>query len=388
MRAVLTISANELRRVLRDRTAAFFVFVLPVVIIVIIGTTFGSTGSDLPVGVVDLDGSPRSRELVAGLDRSAALDVERYDDERDLATDVRTGRVEGGVVVDAGYGDALDGTGTAEVRLLADPAAGTGTPVRSAVRAAVGEQGRVVAAARFAAERAGAAPADLMATAEQAAARTPPIAVEEERVGDRGRAEISPFAVTAPSNLVLFVFVNSLTVGAVLAADRRSGIVHRLLATPNRVPTILLGIGAAKFAFALVQAAFVLAVGGWLFDVDWGDPVAAAALVVVFAVVSTAVGLLVGSVARSTDTAQSVAVPVAIGMGMLGGCMWPLEIVPDPMRIAGHAVPHAWAMDGWNDLVFDGEGLAAIAPELAVLAGYAVVLVAVAAWRLRVALTR
>jgi ABC-2 type transport system permease protein len=49
--------------------------------------------------------------------------------------------------------------------------------------------------------------------------------------------------------------------------------------------------------------------------------------------------------------------------------MWPLDIVPRPMQVIGHVTPHAWAMDGWQELIFEGNGLADILPNLAVLAG-------------------
>jgi ABC-2 type transport system permease protein len=67
--------------------------------------------------------------------------------------------------------------------------------------------------------------------------------------------------------------------------------------------------------------------------------------------------------------------------------MWPLEIVPSAMRAIGHIAPHAWAMDGWIALIFDGESVAGIAPQLAVLAGFALVLGLAARRRLRRALT-
>jgi ABC-2 type transport system permease protein len=68
---------------------------------------------------------------------------------------------------------------------------------------------------------------------------------------------------------------------------------------------------------------------------------------------------------------------------MLGGCMWPLEIVPPVMRTVGHAVPHAWAMDAWTALALDGEGVGAVTTELLVLAAFALVLGTIAVLRLR-----
>lgn len=143
-----------------------------------------------------------------------------------------------------------------------------------------------------------------------------------------------------------------------------------------------------RFAIALLQAVLIVAVGALLFDVDWGDPLGAAALTLVFVLLSTGAGMLVGAVARTGDQASSIGPPIGIAFGMLGGCMWPLEIVGDAVRTIGHAVPHAWAMDAWIDLVFDGERIAAIAPELAVLAAWTVALLALASWRLSHALTR
>jgi ABC-2 type transport system permease protein len=58
------------------------------------------------------------------------------------------------------------------------------------------------------------------------------------------------------------------------------------------------------------------------------------------------------------------------------------------MQRIAHITPHAWALDGFAELVRRGGGVVDILPELGVLAAYAVVLFALASWRLRVAITR
>jgi ABC-2 type transport system permease protein len=119
------------------------------------------------------------------------------------------------------------------------------------------------------------------------------------------------------------------------------------------------------------------------FGVTWGNLLAAAALVVTFAVLATAVGLLLGSWASDADQAQSIGIPIGVATGMLGGCMWPLEVVPRAMQVAGHISPHAWAMDAWQELIYDRADLAGIAPNLAVLGGMALVVGAFAVRQLR-----
>ncbi|HEX6423298.1 MAG TPA: ABC transporter permease [Acidimicrobiales bacterium] len=386
MRAIATIAVNEVRRTARERVAMFFFVVLPVVIILIIGSTIGAADT-VEVGVVDLDGSAASASLVAALDRRDGVAVEAYDTLRTLRRDVRLGSVSAGLVVPAGYGDAIDGGGDAAVEMLADPTSGSAAAAQATVRAAVGDAAVDVAATRLASDAAGIDGADaerqvaaLDAQVARAGVRSTPV--------DQGESPaLGSFDYTAPSNLVLFTFVNTIVVGSLIALERRQGITRRMLATPHGTGTILAGIGAAKLLFALLQSALIVGVGTLVFGVRWGDPAAATLVVVLFAMVATAVGLLVGATVRDPDQAQAVGIPVAIALGMLGGCMWPLEIVPPVMRAIGHVAPHAWAMDAWIALIFEGEGLGGIAGELAVLAGYAVVLGVVARRRLLRALT-
>jgi ABC-2 type transport system permease protein len=189
-------------------------------------------------------------------------------------------------------------------------------------------------------------------------------------------------------NLVLFVFITSLAGAAALIEERRLGVTRRMLAAPTTATAILLGETLGRFLVALLQGLIVFTIGWLVFGVDWGDPPAALLLVTVFALVGTGAGMLFGSLLRTPEQATSIGPPVGIALGMLGGCMWPLAIVPAPMRLAGHLFPHAWAMDAFIDLISENAGLAGIAGKLAVLAAFAAVLLAVATWRLRRALVR
>jgi ABC-2 type transport system permease protein len=78
---------------------------------------------------------------------------------------------------------------------------------------------------------------------------------------------------------------------------------------------------------------------------------------------------------------------LGIGMGVLGGCIWPLALVPDWLRTVDHAVPQAWAVDTWTTLPSRADGLSAILIGLAVLAAFATALLVLAAPALRQRLT-
>jgi ABC-2 type transport system permease protein len=384
--AVAAIAGNEVRRLVHDRMALLFVVLVPTAIILLIGSTFGAT-EGLDVGVIDRDGTAESRALVDGLRDTEGVDV--YRDEGHLRRDIRTGVVSAGVVIPAGYGGALDAGDDATVTLVADPTSTSAAAVQASVRATVGDRAAVVAAGRAAAGQ-GADPTAVASARQEAAALapdTPEVGVRTVTVDAEGEVPLGDFDYTAPSNLVLFTFVNTLVAGTALASERRQGITRRMLATPHGTGTILLGLGASKLAVALLQSAVILVIGAVLFDVAWGDPLAVVLLVLLFALVATFAGLFVGAVATDQEQAAAVATPIAIALGMLGGCMWPLALVPPVMRTIGHVTPQAWAMDAWLILIWDRGGVAAIAGPLAVLAGFAAVLGALATWRLRRSLT-
>jgi ABC-2 type transport system permease protein len=58
------------------------------------------------------------------------------------------------------------------------------------------------------------------------------------------------------------------------------------------------------------------------------------------------------------------------------------------MQKIAHITPHAWALDGFAELVRRNGTVVDILPQLAILTAYAVVLLILASWRLRITLTR
>ncbi|HJR24645.1 MAG TPA: ABC transporter permease [Acidimicrobiales bacterium] len=383
VRTAWTISVNELRRLRSHKEIVVFGLALPAIIISLVGLTFGTTGS-IDLGVLDRDGSARSASLVERFRDVDGVTLEVYDDEDELRTDVRTTAIGAGLLIPAGYADDL-AAGHADVEVVVDPNAEGVASALATIQGAVDEQGVDEAAVAAVADATG----DEPRAREVVTGLAPSVApVEVHELDVLGAdVETGSFSHTAPGNLVLFVFINTFVISTILAYDRKAGIIGRLLSTPTPPASVLAGLGLSKLAFALVQSAVLVSVGSVAFGVVWGDPVAAVALTVTFAVLSTAVGLLVGSWVRDAEQAQAIGIPLSVGLGMLGGCMWPLDIVPRPMQIIGHLTPHAWTMDAWVELIFEGGSITAILPNLAVLAGMALLVTPFAVRKLRQSVT-
>jgi ABC-2 type transport system permease protein len=381
--AVIAVTRTELARIVRDRTGLFFIVVLPVLVIVVIGSSIGSVAGSARIGVLDLDQTPASARLISDLDASDRLDVVVISDEETLAVDVRLDRLRAGLIVPAGHADRLDAGEVSELDMIVDPSRATSTAARTSVAAVIDRHAAVVAATRFTAERTNISSADAAVLAESVAARSTPVPVTTTDVGAGGIDSGSPFSYPAAANLVLFTFLNTLAVGGVIVESRRLGVTRRLLAGPVSPGTVVAGYAASRFVVALLQGLLVVLAGALLFDVAWGSTPAVTLLVTLFAVVAAAAGVLIGAMASTPEQTQSIGIPLGIAMGMLGGALWPLQFVPDWLRQLGHITPHAWAMDGWVTVIFENGGVTDILAELAVLVAFGVVLTTYAAVMLR-----
>jgi ABC-2 type transport system permease protein len=68
-------------------------------------------------------------------------------------------------------------------------------------------------------------------------------------------------------------------------------------------------------------------------------------------------------------------------MAALGGAFIPTWVMGEFLGSVGKFVPQYWAIEAFTNVMIRGQGLAEIATELAVLAGFTVVFAAVALWR-------
>ncbi len=379
---VLAIAGVNLRRMLRHRTSVFFLLVFPLLMTLVLGIAFG--GQNAPrLAVVAPHGAPLAGGLVSGLQHAAGLDVARYADRAAAVAAVESGRAEAGVVVPGGYDTAVAAGRTARVDFLsrADRSA---VQVRMIVRAAVDEQVARLRAARTVAARSGLSYDAAVRSTDAAELRVAKVPVTTRTAGSATfPATLGRFDVGASSQLLLFVFITSMTGAAALIETRRLGVSRRMYATPTRVSTIVAGEAAGRIVIAAVQGLLIMTGAALVFGVSWGAPWPALLLMLFFATVAGSAGMLLGALAKTSQQAIAGGLLVGLGMSALGGCMMPMEFFSPTLRLVAHVTPHAWAADAFAALVRRGGTLVTILPELGVLAVYAVVLFAVGSWLLR-----
>jgi ABC-2 type transport system permease protein len=333
----LTIAARELRLWMRDRHALFFTFALPLLFITVFGLAFG--GGDgigrIDVLVVQEDNGSLAENYVRALD--AVFNVTEVDNVTAAVEDVEDGEKVAVIIVPEGFSE-----NAVPVHLIYDE---TKREVYTIVMYV------------------------LQAVTLEATGQEPPIVADSV-----SGKQLDPFQFYVPGMAVMFILMVGGIGGAESTIEERDkGTFKRNLLAPIGRASYLSGTLLARFLMGCMQLVVFFGAGILIFGmVIEGSFLLVAligALVVMFGV---GLGLLVSSFIHTRDGATGAIMALVLPMSALGGLWWSIDLMPGYMQSIAHVLPTYHAQNALTNVVVRGKDLAEIAPNLLVLAGFAI----------------
>ena len=174
-------------------------------------------------------------------------------------------------------------------------------------------------------------------------------------------------AMLFPGMILLVVFLSAEGMSLDIWKERRAGAVRRLAATPAGVHTFLAGKLAATSGVFLLAVTVLFAVARLLFDVPMRSPLLAVAWAAGSALVLY-LGLLVVQLLIANDrTATTVASAIVFPLAVLGGCFFPLEIMPEGFARAARMTPNGWMLVQLKSILAGSAGIARVTEAFAAL---------------------
>ena len=281
------------------------------------------------------------------------------------------------IIIPPGFSAAIDSGEPVEVTLLFDP---TGDSVRmqqiegvargAAVKLSLQNQladgmGQMADLTMFAPEN--------VRDPMRVVAENPALTVEQmpairlEKVSPTS-VELRPtpntYQQTIPGYAVMFVFFIITSLSASIRSERLNGTFRRMLSMPVGRGELLAGKMLASIVIGVTQVIVLFVVGALVFRMGLGNsPLAFLVLTIALVACAAALGL-----AASTTRIKGagLAAPLIIA-ALLGGCMFPPDLMPPFLRALSYAVPHRWALNGYQNLLVRGLGFEQVAPQIAAL---------------------
>ena len=203
-----------------------------------------------------------------------------------------------------------------------------------------------------------------------------------EKVGEVEGEEPSNYVI--PGYLVMFVFFTAALSAENIVRERQNRTLERMLAGSVRRESILGGIFAGTAAKGLIQLLIFWTLGILVFNIDLGlSPAAVILLSLLMVIMSSAFAIMLATLVKTQRSAGSLASITSLALAPLGGCWWPLFILPKWMQALAKITPHGWANTGFNKLLVFGADFNAAVPEMLALLGFAALFGIVAVWRFR-----
>ena len=385
MTVLAALAGVELRRFLRDRSNIFFVFILPLLLVMLIGIQFSGDNQRSRVAIAAEPSSLRY-QLVEAMEADD-IDVTSAD-EPDAKQQVARGRADAALVVSEEAATAFAEGRPLEIEIVTGSQ--TAAPladqrVRTAVRklATAEAQSSVLIEAGLDPDAVEGLLTDAREVAEPV--RLEVVDLDELSQEFEGAGQ---FDVGAGQQLLLFTFLASLAGSTTLIQARSLGVVPRVLSAPLTTRTVIVGQALGRFAIASLQGAYIMLGTSLLFGVQWGNRWLSLLVVMLFCGVAASAAMLIGSVVDNESAAAGVGVGAGLVLAGLGGCMLPLELFSDTMTAVSRFTPHSWAYRAFAELQRRDGTFVDIAPFLGVLALMAAIVLVVAGVALRRAMAR
>jgi ABC-2 type transport system permease protein len=397
MSKILAIIKLNLLETIRDKRTLFFLILFPLIFTFIFGKAFGSGGSSgVPVVFADLDKATYSRYLLDTLQANKSIQLISKRDRDEAVKAIKDKKADLAIVIPKGFSADLMGDRKVTVETITLPNSNTGLALKEVFNGVVNRLeansgaasetvDKKLKAQKITKDDASQTWKKVFQEAEKKWSPQPPLSVKYQELSAKGQEkEFNSMTHYSLGFAVAFVmFTITFSAGGILQ-EKEKGTWNRVLSTPTRPSLILGGHLISTFIIGWLQIAILILFGQFAFNVDWGSNIFRVIIVMSFYLFAvTGLGLMITSFVKTHAQLQAIAQLILPAFAMLGGCYWPLDIVPKIMQKIAAYIPTGQAMSALLNVVARGKSLADVQMSLYILLAMGVVFFAIGLKRIR-----
>ncbi|AWB43208.1 ABC transporter permease [Paenibacillus sp. CAA11] len=373
-----TIAWFELLRLMRNRTVLFIQFLLPIVIIYILGNAlagdFSQRAMERPetvkVMLVGEEGQPEASESPGGLSAflsssavSKWIQTEPGKSRDEAVHALREEHADYAVVIPADFEERLMQGQPVSWELLQGSSSSKNLVANQIFSSYLDQANRIQASLKVLGSKAASQLMQSQGNAAEAA-----VSAELSREGKSYTA----FQYYSASMLIMFLLYSGLSASISLSSERTSHTLYRLGSMPVSPGTVFGGKILGNSLMGFLQALVIVGFTKWVYGVDWGmQPLLLALLCFLVVLCSMFLAVTVSLFVHKPSSARAVIQTIIVAMTALSGGFTPLPV--ELINRIGEFTPSHWAMQGiLRMMLYENQGQ--IMYHVAVLGGIAALL--------------
>lgn len=359
---------KEFTQIRRDRRLAISLVIPPTLQLLLFGFALNATVDNLNLGIVDLDHSPQSRDLIANMTESRAFKLGgTYASADQMGVAISKNQIDAGLVIPTGFAKDLSRGRQSTVQILLNAMNANTAAIAQGYSEGVLQNWNL----------------------------HPQFLTAPRPAGHRGSVILHPafffnpglvsawFIVTGTFG-VLLMLNGSLIAGSAMIKERENGTVEQLLMTPASTTEIIV----AKIAPLFVLLCGMIMLATVIIRVVFGVPFRGNFLLVLLGaqlcvLCGIGIGTVIATFTRSAQQSQLMAFFVNPPLATLSGSLTPIEAMPhwlQPFTIV-NPLRHFGII--CRSVLLKGSGLETVWPNFLALIVFTVIMMSFSVWRFR-----
>ncbi|HET7375437.1 MAG TPA: ABC transporter permease [Anaerolineae bacterium] len=368
---LLSLVRKEFLQIIRDPRTLVIMFVMPIVMLFLLGYSATNDVRNVPIAIFDQDRSQSARDL---LNAYRNADYFRFDfavaSVEEMKNLIDAGQAKAGLIIPPDYGDRVAHGEQAQVAFVID---GSDPTIAATALSAATLIGQTKATAVLRAS---------LETRGQGNAINLPVEVRTQ-VWYNPDLISAYFMIPGLVGMILQYLAVLLTSTAVVR-ERERGTIEQLIITPIRPWELIVSKLLPYALIAFFDLLEVLVIGTLVFSVPInGDLALLLALSGLFLVTTLGLGLLISTIANTQFEAMLIAIMIQLPAIFLSGFFFPIAAMPQFLQALSYLVPLRYFLIVVRAIQIKGVGLAAVSNEVVALIIFGIVVMGAAAVRFR-----
>jgi len=181
--------------------------------------------------------------------------------------------------------------------------------------------------------------------------------------------------------MIMSILMFSYATSNMILKDKESKIYYRIFSTPISSKRYSCESILSFIAVSALQIAVLFIIMVKFFKANFGPSPANMYLVLlIFSLCCIALGVLINSLAKNLNQAFSLNTLITMPLCMLGGCFWPVELMPDFLRNVSNFLPTTWGIKAARSVLFTGT-LTSVRKELLIICMFSAVFFLLSSWK-------
>ncbi|WP_314584305.1 ABC transporter permease [Paenibacillus terrigena] len=324
MRNILHVMKLELLQISRMRSVLLILFVLPLLLIFVLGSALSSqftaneyTPEQVKLAVYNQDtGTMKSilQQFFQSTKTQEILEVTNVDSEMELKNRIQAREVDGGLIIPATFSTEIMGGHTAEWTYVAGPSTSKNDMARMMLQAFTDQTTQTQAAAIVL----GVNGTPTNSSSQKAESIN---AVKIGKLQDN-LYEASSFQYYSCTMLIMFLLFGGMSSAISLLRERENKTLQRMIAAPVAVSHVILGKLLGATILSIMQGAIIIGFTGLVYGVDWGEHLLGVGMTVLFTVIaSISLAAALAGILKSSKAVESIYSTIVFIMTFLSGGM-------------------------------------------------------------------